>query len=221
MQDQETALDESAGQYDNEAAATGWHGPAVVFGLASPFTHPGDTILDIGIGTGLGSELFFKAGLRVYGMDTSHNMLEICRNKGFAARLVHHDLTIVPYPFGDGSCHHVVSTGVFQFFDNLNPVFREADRILQDGGIFVFITGDRSPDEPSEVTVEPGYTGTNLPITMYRHTSGQITSGLEQNGFRLLDTIECAVWMDRERSKKFPLRAYLAQKSGTSRRALV
>lgn len=217
MQDQQQAHEETAGQYDREAAATGWHGPAVAFGLAFPFTNPGDCILDIGIGTGLGSELFFKAGLRVYGMDTSDTFLAICRKKGLATLLVHHDLTSVPYPFRDGAVHHVVSTGVFQFFENLDRVFDEVRRILKDGGIFVFITGDRNPDEPAEIIVGPAHTGTNESVTMYRHTSDQISSWLEQNSFRLLDTMEFTVWMDQERSKRFPARAYLAQKRDENR----
>ncbi len=213
-QDQERAHEASAVQYDSEASATGWHGPAVAFGLAFPYTLPGECILDIGIGTGLGSERFFKAGLRVYGIDTSEGMLAVCRKKGFAAGLIHHDLTTAPYPVGDGSCDHVVSTGVFQFFDNLDPVFGEVRRVLQDGGIFVFIVGDRNPDETAEVTVGPEQTGTDMSVTMYRHSQGQVGGWLEQNGFQLIDSLEFTVWMDRERSIRFPARAYLAQKSG-------
>ena len=214
MQDQERAHEESAGQYDSEAARTGWHGPAVVFGLAFPYTRPGECILDIGIGTGLGSELFSKAGLCVYGIDTSAGLLALCHKKGFATGLVHHDLATVPYPFGDGSFHHVVSTGVFQFFDNLDPVFGEVCRILKEGGIFVFTMGDRDSDEPAEVVVGPGQTGTDLSVTMYRHTEGQVHGWLDKNGLRLVDSLEFTVWMDRARSKRFPARAYVAQKSG-------
>ena len=65
MQDQQRAHEESDGHYDRGAAGTGWHGPAIAFGPAFPYTHPGECIPDIGIGTGLGSELFFRAGLRV------------------------------------------------------------------------------------------------------------------------------------------------------------
>ena len=214
MQDQERAHEESAGHYDREAAGTGWHGPTVAFGLAFPYIHPGECILDIGIGTGLGSELFFKAGLRVYGIDTSEGMLEICRKKGFATGLFHHDLSTVPYPFGDGSCHHVVSTGVFPFFDNLDPVFGEVCRILKRGGTFVFTVGARNPEEPAELTVGPEQTGTNVSVTMHRHTPGQVIGWLEQNGLRLVDSLEFTVWMDREQSKRFLTRAYAAQKKG-------
>ena len=46
--------------YDEEAEATGWLGPEVAFGLAYKYIQPGQSILDIGIGTGFGSILFAK-----------------------------------------------------------------------------------------------------------------------------------------------------------------
>lgn len=203
---------EDAYHYDDNAQAYGWHGPAVVFGLAFRYTEPGQTILDIGIGTGLGSELFHKAGLTVVGMDVSDEMLDACRKKGFTARLIRHDLTVTPYPFGDASCDHAVSTGVFQFFRDLGPVCKETGRIVRKGGIFVFITGDRSEEEDAAVVVDPDHTGTGLPVTMYRHTLREVTGWLETHGFSLVDTLEFTVWMDTQRSERFPARAYLAQK---------
>ena len=54
--------------------------------------------LDIGIGTGLGSVLFRKAGLIVHGMDNDPAMIEACRSKGFSDLLLH-DLNKPPYPY--------------------------------------------------------------------------------------------------------------------------
>ena len=68
--------------YDKEAEASGWYGPEVAFGLAFKYVLPGQSILDIGIGTGLGSVLFRKAGLDVHGMDISSKMLDVSRSKG-------------------------------------------------------------------------------------------------------------------------------------------
>jgi len=203
---------ENAEHYDDEATASGWFGPAVVFGLAFAYTKPGQAILDIGIGTGLGSMLFHKAGLSVTGMDISDEMLDACRNKWCAARLVRHDLTVAPYPFGDDTFDHAVSTGVFQFFLDLDLVCRETGRIVREGGIFVFVTGDRSEEEDAEVVVGPEYTGTGHSVTMYRHSIREVTGWLEKNGFLLVDTLEFSVWMDRERTARLPARAYLAQK---------
>ncbi len=212
MQKQDDPHKKQALQYDEEALATGWQGPALVFRLASCSIEPGQTILDIGIGTGLGSERFARAGLRVYGMDISDDMLEMCRKKGFAARLVRHDLTVFPYPFDDASCNLVVSTGVFQFFSDLDKVFLEVHRILPGRGLFIFITGDRGPGEPCEVVVGPEQTGTGLPVTMFRHTREQIEEWLVKNRFRLDDSAGFMVYMDRGLSETFPVRAYLARK---------
>ena len=205
-------MKDSTDSYDDEARATGWHGPAVVFGLAFKYIEPGQTILDLGIGTGLGSELFEKAGLRVVGVDVSEEMLDICRKKGFATRLVLHDLTTTPYPFDDNSCDHAVSTGVFQFFRNLEPVFKETRRIVRPGGIFVFVAGDRRKDESAEVVVDADHTGTGFPVTMFRHDFREVAGWLGNSGFFLIDTLEFTVWMDRERVKRFPARAYIARK---------
>ncbi len=69
--------------YDEEAEATGWYGPEVAFGLAFKYLRPGQSILDLGIGTGLAAVLFRQAGLKVYGMDVAPEMLDACRGKGF------------------------------------------------------------------------------------------------------------------------------------------
>jgi Methylase involved in ubiquinone/menaquinone biosynthesis len=199
--------------YDEDARACGWYGPAIVFGLAFLYVKPGQTILDIGIGTGLGSLMFHKAGLTVVGMDISEEMMAACQRKGCASRLVRHDLTRIPYPFDDASLDHAVSTGVFQFIRDLSDPCREIGRIVKAGGIFVFVTGDRRDEEDPEVIVPPEHTGTGRSMSMYRHSIREVTGWLEQNGFVLIDTLEFSVWRDRERRVRFPARAYLTQRS--------
>ena len=88
-----------ASHYDSKAEEYNWRGPEVVFGLSYSFVNPGESVLDIGIGTGLGSALFHKAGLHVYGMDVSTEMLDACRSKGFATDLKKHDLGSTPVVF--------------------------------------------------------------------------------------------------------------------------
>ena len=113
---------EEARDYDRKAEQYDWRGPEVIFGLSYAFVEPGQSVLDLGIGTGLGSFLFHKAGLRVHGMDHSRPMLEACRSKGFATDLTVHDLTAVPYPFDTASLDHAVCLGVLNFFDDLIPI---------------------------------------------------------------------------------------------------
>jgi SAM-dependent methyltransferase len=109
--------------YDNEAEASGWFGPEVVFGLAYTNVQPGQSILDIGIGTGLGSVLFQKAGLKVHGTDISPRMLDACRSKGFTA-LQLHDLSTPPYPYDSESMDHTVCVGVLI----LSAIYRQCLR---------------------------------------------------------------------------------------------
>ena len=81
--------DEMIRAYDKEAEATGWYGPEVVFGLTYAHIESGQSMLDIGIGTGLGSILFLKAGLEIHGMDISPQMLDVCCSKGFSSLHLH------------------------------------------------------------------------------------------------------------------------------------
>lgn len=182
------------------------------------FVRPGQTVLDTGIGTGLGSEPFFRAGLRVYGMDISSPMLEVCNRKKIAARLFRHNLTRYPYPSGGGSLDHVISTGLFHFFPELHGIFNEIAPVLADGGRFAFVTGDRGPEEPAGVIAGPEQTGTDRSVTMYLHTTGQVTKWLEMNGMDAEDSLRFAIWMDEGRSKLFPARAYRARKCRNIRR---
>lgn len=198
--------------YDDEAEASGWYGPEVVFGLSYRYVRPGESLLDIGIGTGLGSVLFRKAGLEIHGMDISPRMLDACRNKGFTA-LTLHDLTRTPYPYEQESMDHVLCVGVLNFFSELGFVFREAGRILRTGGRFAFVVCDRAADEGPEITVGQAHRKTDGTVTMYRHSADQIDTWLKKYGFRPLRRLGFTIFMDRERTNRLRATAYVASKA--------
>jgi predicted TPR repeat methyltransferase len=197
--------------YDAEAKATGWLGPEIVFGLTREYIHPGQSILDIGIGTGLGSIPFRKAGLKIYGMDVSQEMLDACRRKGFTD-LACHDLTKRPYPYASESMDHVVCVGVLQFFRDLSPVFWESARILRKGGLFVFVVGEGTADETLEVVVGAEHTKLGVPVTIYCHSFRQINTWNAENGLRQLRSLPFTVYMDRDKTRRFQARAHLVRK---------
>ncbi|MCP4545252.1 MAG: class I SAM-dependent methyltransferase [bacterium] len=199
--------------YDAQADATGWLGPEIVFGLAYRHIRSGDTLLDIGIGTGLGSIPFHKAGLRILGMDLSEEMLEGTKSKGIAAELKLHDLTSVPYPYGDESLDHAICVGVLQFFRSPNLVFGEAARMLRDGGVFAFTTADRDSADPVELTVGPEHTGSDESVTMYLHEAEAIRRLLLDCSFTVQRELEFTTYMDEDRRRRLRARAYLAQRS--------
>ncbi len=200
--------------YDEEAKATGWLGPKLAFSLAAEYIQPGQSILDIGIGTGLGSIPFREAGLTVHGMDVSEEMLDGCRSKGFT-NLTCHDLTRRPYPYASESLDHAICLGVLQFFVDLSPVFRETARILRHGGVFIFVVLDRTEGEALElvVPVEPAKPG--VLVTMYRHGARQLDPWIVGNGFVMLRTIAFPVFMDRERTQCVQARACLVRQEGS------
>jgi predicted TPR repeat methyltransferase len=197
--------------YDEEAEATGWYGPEVAFGLAYKYVRPGESILDLGIGTGLAAVLFRSAGLRVFGMDVAQEMLDACRLKGFTD-LVRHDLTAPPYPYDAQTLDQAVCVGVLNFVRDPSPVFGEVARILRAGGGFVFAVGDRSEEEPAEVVVGPEHTMTDSSVTMYRHSRRQVEAWVAANGFTMLRSLAFTVPMDRERSSSQQIRAYLVRR---------
>jgi predicted TPR repeat methyltransferase len=201
-----------ASHYDSKAEEYDWRGPEVVFGLSYSFVDPGESLLDIGIGTGLGSVLFHKAGLYVYGMDISTEMLEACRSKGFAVDLKKHDLTEQPYPYGEASLNHAVCLGVLNFFKDLTIVFREVARIVRDNGIFVFVVGDRGLEDEAEFVVRRDDTGADSSVPMYRHGTEEINGLLNDNHFDLVRCLEFPVPIDRERTKTLRAKAYVARR---------
>jgi predicted TPR repeat methyltransferase len=204
--------DEIVSAYDDEAEATGWYGPEVAFGLAYAFVQPGQSMLDIGIGTGLGSVLFCKAGLKIHGMDISPQMLDACRSKGFSSLRLH-DLGKTPYPYDRESMDHAVCTGVLNFFSDLSPVFQEAGRILRKGGLFIFVVGDRAENEPPAIAVAAGPARSKKTVTIYLHSAEKIALWMERYGFEPLRNLSFTVFMDQERTRKRPARAYIGRKN--------
>jgi ubiquinone/menaquinone biosynthesis C-methylase UbiE len=198
--------------YDDEAEATGWYGPEVAFGLTYAHVQPGQSMLDIGIGTGLGSILFRKAGLEIHGMDISPQMLDACRSKSFSS-LHLHNLEKVPYPFDSESMDHALCSGVLNFFSDLSPVFQETGRILRKGGLFVFVVGDRVENEAHAIEVRAEPTKSEKTVTMYMHSAKEIGFWMANYDFEPLRNLPFTVFMDRERTKSMPAKTYLARKT--------
>jgi predicted TPR repeat methyltransferase len=203
---------ETARFYDQTAQETGWLAPQVAFGLMYGYVEAGQSLLDLGIGTGLSSVLFRKAGLRVVGMDADTEMLDACRGKGFPDEdLVQHDLTLVPYPFSSGAFDHAACLGVLPFLGDVAPVFAETARVLRPGGMFAFLTLDRAPGEPADLVVPADETGTGQSATLVRHSLDQIQGLLGRHGFTLDLTLPLPVYRDTARSRCMPAICYLAR----------
>lgn len=204
-----------ADYYDREAEATAWRGPAVVFGLMSPYVQAGQSLLDIGIGTGLSSVLFAQKGVRVFGMDNSSGMLDGARSRGFAEDLRDHDMMSVPYPYDRGWFDHAICVGVLQFFAELDFIFQEVGRVVREGGVFGFTVADARRGEPTAFTAPGGHTESDRKIIMYRHPEPGIRASLEAAGFVLRADADFVAFMDAAKTAPLPMKACVAQRGHT------
>ena len=211
IQDSQAAMD-----YDNQAKATDWFGSDVVFGLAYEFVMPGESILDVGIGSGLSSISFHKIGLRVYGLDGSSEILKVCAAKNFTVELKQHDLCQTPLPYSSGCFNHIVSVAVLNSFEDLGPLFAEFTRIMQGGGILAFTVENQKPGQPDRYPInrvevsEQAREG--LAVMLYRHSSATIAQLLEQNSFVSLKELEFVAFKYPAEDRDVLFKAYIARK---------
>ncbi|MDD3119253.1 MAG: class I SAM-dependent methyltransferase [Victivallales bacterium] len=192
-----------AAGYENKTHLTNWLGPDLLFGLAFRYVHAGEKLLDLGIGTGLCGELFARAGLKVYGLDASREMLKIAAAKNFAAELQEHDLDHLPWPYADNAMDHAVCCGVLHIFADPTPIFRETARVLRPGGVFAFSCLEHDDDSPSSVIDHHG-------CQAYRHGFQNVKQLLTASGWQIMKTIQ---FITQAQAQKRYFRAYAVTKT--------
>jgi len=180
------AHDREFSQYDRQAKVWGWN-PDVFFGLMWEYVQPGDCLLDAGIGTGLCSIPFYKARVKISGIDGSDKMLGLCRGRKIATRLERHDIEDFPWPFDDHSFDHVISGGVFHFFGSLKPIFQEVKRNLVEKGVFGFNTSllVKSDLDQAGLPADSAFASVldeSSGVKIYKHSEAYISTVLGQLG---------------------------------------
>ena len=196
-QDRITIHDQYAAQYDAAVIEYGNYDAEIVFGLSYEFVHPQESLLDIGIGTGLGSQHFARAGLDIFGVDGSAAMLQVCRAKGFAKELKQFDLEQNPWPYADASFNHAIACGLFHFFGDLAPLFAEVARLVEPEGIFAFTVMSDSATISQEDRQRGFSEDTGSEITIYRHSADYLDTLLTATGFTRLKLVKFLVWSGR------------------------
>jgi len=208
---------ESAAGYDDQALATNWFGSDVVFGLVYEYVNPGETLLDLGIGSGLSSILFHRAGLRVYGLDGSEEVLKVCQAKNFTVDLKLHDLREYPLPYESSSLNHIISVAVLNSFSDLDPLFGETARIIKPQGVFAFTVEDQKPGQEesypiNRVEVDKAPDEENA-VRLFRHSSEYINRLLVKHNYRLLKKLEFLGFKYPAENQDIYFTAYIARKS--------
>lgn len=104
-------------------------------------TQPGQSVLDIGCGTGPMVEFFGSRGLRYHGLDSAQSMLDSLwqqfRNAPYADKIQLKVGSCEQIPHPDGSFDILVAMGLLEYLDDLRPTLREIARVLKPEGVAV------------------------------------------------------------------------------------
>jgi predicted TPR repeat methyltransferase len=195
------AHNEEASEYDQQVRDYRSHGHDVLFGLVFDYVKPHETLLDIGIGTGLASWPFAKTGLRIFGLDGSIKMLEVCESKAFTEELKHFDLRTTPLPYSDHSFDHAICCGVLHFFGELALIIAEVSRVVKPAGIFAFTIAGQTPEEqeaPRDDSSDYLMRPTPWGVSIYAHSDGYIDKTLQDHGFETLKTQKILAWSGKD-----------------------
>ena len=93
---------------------------------------PGESVLDVGTGTGTAARLAIGDGRRVVGLDAARGMLEIARQEVNGVEFVEADFTDLP--MADGSIDIVIAAHALLFSDDRVAALLEWRRVVAPGG---------------------------------------------------------------------------------------
>lgn len=211
------AADGYAGEYDKAGKERSWHGPEIIFGLMYEYIAPGESLLDIGIGTGLDAAIFQKAGLKVHGIDGSKEMLKICREKQVAVELKLLDLLQDDIPYADEFFNHAIANAVFHITGDIEKTLGEVKRLLKNDGIFGFTIHEQDPGMESdyqETDTKGRYMKIREPygFPVYKHTDQFVRSLLERYDFDPLKKTKYEAFTAYEDNPSYTLSLYIARK---------
>lgn len=209
--------DAMADTYDDYTRSNHWRCPEKIHSITREVVQKGQTLLDLGIGTGQGAAPFRKQGLVIYGIDGSQKMLNICRRKGIAFSLCQVDLTKSPIPYPDFFFDNIIASGLLHIVPLYDPLLNEIHRILRPGGHFVF-TFDPWIEEKQEgySHVEEGiYKKLNEDsgIYVYRYGVDRLLGRLRNLGFHTVRGETFTAFKRPDTGEVFRFCAWLTRKS--------
>ncbi len=110
--------------------------PELLFNLVGPHLKQRLTVLDLGCGTGLGSQFYRPYAKSLTGVDVSAKMLQKASEKNIYDDLIVFDV-LQEWGFSQ-PFDLIYSSDVFVYFGNLDPIIRSASSYLASGGILAF-----------------------------------------------------------------------------------
>jgi len=207
--------DQEAHIYDQQVHEYESFAHDVLFGMCYEYVKPGERLLDLGIGTGLASLPFAKAGLEVYGLDGSTEMLSVCESKGFAKELKCFNLLEMHLPYSEGFFSHVISCGVFHFFGDIGPIIKEVSRTMGRDGTFAFTVAIPVADTAKmENNNMKGYVEMDTPwgVSISAHSHSYLSTILREHGFEMLKRQRMLMRGETEGQDDMVFAAYVTRK---------
>jgi ubiquinone/menaquinone biosynthesis C-methylase UbiE len=178
-EDKVSVYKELASNYDNQVKEYDSFAHDVLFGMSFEYVKADEKLLDIGIGTGLASIQFSQIGLKVFGLDSSQEMLNACESKSFAQSLNLYDMTCERIPYEDNYFNHVICCGVMHFMGELKDLYYEVERVMKPGGIFTCTIAPQN----TELNYTKEDTAWGVPI--FKHSMKYILELFAENSFKL------------------------------------
>lgn len=144
-----------ANEYDRTLGKLKRHHDLLDLVVRSSCVTAGETVLDVGCGTGLLTLKFLKAAdCQVTGVDNSPVMLEIFKRKinprSLKGKIAFRKADASALPFADNSFDVIASTVTLHHVVDKYPVIKKIHNILKPGGRFVI--GDLDLDTTGQVT---------------------------------------------------------------------
>jgi predicted TPR repeat methyltransferase len=156
--------------------------PELLFNLAHPHLEKDLTILDLGCGTGLGSQFCRPYAKILIGVDVSPKMLQKASEKNIYDDLIVFDVLqdwSFPQPFD-----LIYSSDVFVYFGNLDSIIRSASSNLVRGGMIAF----------SVEKLEDDSMGYQLfPSGRYAHSRPYINNCLKHHGLKPVEETDSVI----------------------------
>jgi len=156
--------------------------PQLLFDLVRPYLTEGMNVLDLGCGTGLGSQLYRPFAKQLTGVDVSSKMLEKAAEKKIYDRLKVFNI-LQDWAFSQ-RFDVIYSADVFVYFGNLDPIITSAASWLVDGGILAFSV-ERLEDNRADYRL--------FPSGRYAHARTYIQDCLRRHGLQLIEETKAAI----------------------------
>jgi predicted TPR repeat methyltransferase len=156
--------------------------PELLFELVRPYLTEAMDILDLGCGTGLGSQFYRPFAKELVGVDISSKMLKKAAQKETYHRLEELDI-LQDWKFWK-NFDLIYSSDVLVYFGNLDPIFRSVSSSLRHGGIVTFSV-EKLNDCTSSYRL--------FPTGRYAHSRTYIQDCLRRNGLHILKEAEACI----------------------------